>query len=165
MHFSNYACYSWGDIFRGIVTKKFEAGYIIICKTVSIFTNEFQWVLAVCALISVIPVWYMYRREAKHGYLMVVLFLNIAPFAMYFSGLRQALAMACIVPCYYFCKDKKSMKFVLMVIIAYFIHNSAFIIAVMYPLYHLKIKKISNLLYILPTIGIIYIYRIPFLHF
>lgn len=164
-HFRNYSAMTWDRLFEGIKVGEFEASFTLISKIVSFFTKDFQWIIIVCAVISVVPIWWFYHKEAKHGYLMIVLFVNIAPFVMYFSGLRQAIAMAFVVPCYYFCKEKQLLKFFITVIVAYLAHNSAFVLLIMYPMYHWKVKRDVHLLYLIPIIGCIYAFRLPIFNF
>ena len=37
-----------------------EIGYVLLNKFISLFTSDFQWVIAVTAIITVIPIWYVY---------------------------------------------------------------------------------------------------------
>lgn len=164
-HFNNYPLMSWGEIIQGIFTGQFEAAYVVICKLLSGVTENFHWVIAVCAAIAVLPIWRLYRNEGQHGYLMMVLFLNVAPFAMYFSGLRQAMAMAFVVPCYYSCREKKPLHFLLAVAGAFLFHRSAVIMLLMYPVYHLRLKRMVHLLYILLIEAVVYIYSVPIFSF
>ena len=92
---------------------------------------------------------------------MVVLFLNIAPFVMYFSGLRQAMAMAFVVPCYAYCREKKPLRFACMVLCAFLFHKSALILLLMYPVYHVRLKQKAHLLYLLLIEAVVYVYSVP----
>ena len=165
MHFRNYAFFTWKEIFNGILEGEFEAGFVVISKLLSYITNDFRWMIIVCACISVIPVWILYRNEGKLGFFAIAMFINIAPFAMYFSGLRQAMAMAFVIPCYYFCRDKKLLKYLLMIFFAFLFHRSAMILIFLYPIYHLRLKKQYHLLYLIPIIGGIYVFRTPLFRF
>ncbi len=164
-HFNNYSSMTWETILTNGVLSDHEPAYVLLCKLISIVSGDFRGVIIVSALISVIPIWKLYRNDGKNGFLTIVLFLNIAPFVMYFSGLRQAMAMAFIVPCYYCCKSNKALKFILWVMIAYLFHKSSVILLLMYPVYHIKWRKKINLLYLLPIIAIIYLFKLPIFRF
>lgn len=164
-HFRNYAQMSWMQLFEMVWTGEKEFGYIAITKILSYFTDNFQWVMICCACISVIPVWKLYRCENKLGFLIAVMFINIAPFSMYFSGLRQAMAMAFAVPCYRYCKEQNVKKYLLVILLAYLFHKSALILLLMYPVYHLRLKKQLNILYLLPVIGLVYVFNMPIFRF
>jgi len=164
-HFMNYPRLSWRNIFSGILSGQFEAGYVLLSKLMSYVTSNFRWVIVSTAGISVIPLWKLYREEENAGFLSVVMFLNIASFPMYFSGLRQAMAMAFMVPCYRFCKEKRLWKFLPMVFLAFLFHRSALILLLMYPVYHARLKKQIHILYLLPLIGVVYYFKIPIFRF
>lgn len=164
-HFYSYSEMSlWDVVVRGF-HGEFELGFALIAKLLSIISTDFHLVIAVCALISVIPIWKMYRNEGRHGFLIIALFINIAPFVMYFSGLRQVIAMAFIVPIYHYCKQKKVLKCVLLILLAYLFHKSAVMMLLFYPVYHLRLKKQIHILYILPLALGVYVFNVPIFRF
>lgn len=158
-HFYNYAVMSFDQIAEGILSGQFETGYVLLCRLIGLFTDNFRYVLIACALISLIPVWYFYRREEKHGYFLVVMFANVAPFTMYFSGLRQSMAMALAIPAYYFCRDRKIFKFLICVFAAFLFHRSALILLLMYPVFNMRIKKPAQFLLLLPPIALVFAFK------
>lgn len=164
-HFTNYAALPWTILWKNIIEGHSEIAYIIICKIISCVTTEFRFVIMACALISVVPIWKLYRNEGKRGFLLIVLFLNIAPFAMYFSGLRQAMAMAFVYPCYESCKEKKVVRFLVFALLASLFHRSALILLLMYPLFHVHWKKKIHMLYLIPFIGVVYVLKVPLFTF
>lgn len=163
--FVKYYTLSWSEIISGIFTGSFEAGYVILSKLLSYFTKDFQWMIVITSLISILPIWVLYRKNGYHPFLMAILFVNIAPFSMYFSGLRQSMAMAMSIPCYYNCKEKQLKNFLFCVCCAYFVHRSAIILLLMYPVYHAKIKDGLHLLYLIPALAILYIFNMPIFRF
>lgn len=164
-HFNNYSEMSWDYIIANRVLYDHEPAYVLLCKIVSLFSDNFRWIIIIAALISVLPIWKMYRQDGRNAFLNIVLFINIAPFIMYFSGLRQAMAMTFVVSCYYCCKSKKALKFILWVMIAYLFHKSAVILLLMYPVYHIKWRKKIHLLYLLPIVVIIYLFKVHIFRF
>ena len=163
--FDRYCDMPWDELLSGIFSGKYEAGFLIISKLLSIMHCNFRVMIIVCALIAVIPIWKMYRQEENWSLLLVAMFINIAPFSMYFSGLRQTLAMAFAVPAFYCCRDKNFKKFLLSVFFGMLFHRSALILLLMYPVFHLKLKKESHLLYIIPVLIGIYIFKSPIFSF
>lgn len=164
-HFNRYANMSWDYIMSNNILSQHDPAYVLLCKIVSNHTNNFQWVVVISALISVLPIWKLYRNDGQNGFLTIVLFLNIAPFVMYFSGLRQAMAMAFSVPCYYYCRDKKLLKFLLMIVFAYHFHKSSLVLLLMYPTYHIHWRKKIHLFYLLPIIAFVYVLKIQIFSF
>ena len=80
--------------------------------------------ISICAGLAVIPVMYFYRREAEGSMICVSFFLISLLFEMFFSGMRQSIAIALAVPAYYFVKEKKVIKYLLIVALAYCFHKS-----------------------------------------
>ena len=134
--FSHYRPFDFVRIKYGI-----EFGYHLIEYVVALFTQNFQILIAVVGAASIIPIWIMYTKESDSPFLTIVLFLTVVPFSIYFSGLRQALAMAFIVPAYYCTKHKKLIWFLIITLVAMFFHASVAVMAVIYPIYHVRITK------------------------
>lgn len=158
-HFINYSALSFDQIIDGILSGEFETGYVLLCRIIGTFTDNFRYVLVACALIALVPVWSFYRKEEKYGFFLSVMFANVAPFTMYFSGLRQAMAMAFAIPAYYFCKNKKPIKFVIIVLVAFLFHRSALILFLMYPIFRLKLKTPAQYLWIIPPIILVFVFK------
>jgi len=67
-----------------------------------------------------------------------------------------------VVPAYYFVKNKQLVRFLLVVVLAFFFHRSAFCLLGLYPVYHMRLSK-KMLIWILPVIAVIYLYSRPIL--
>lgn len=118
-----------------------EPGYELLASIIKAISGNFQFFLIVCALLSVVPLMLLYIKESDHCLITVALFVGIAPFSLYFSGLRQSIAMGVGVICYWFCKEKKWLLFLIMVFLAFLFHQSAIILLLMYPMMHARITK------------------------
>ena len=118
-----------------------EPGFRLLSAVFKKTFNSFQLFLAVCALLSMVPIMVLYLKESNHSILTIALFVGLAPFSMFFSGLRQSIAIGIGAICYFLCKDKKPISFLIMVFVAYLFHQSAIILLFMYPLLHLRITK------------------------
>lgn len=118
-----------------------EPGYSLFVNINKFLVGDFQFLLFSCAIISLVPVMALYLKESNHSILTIALFVGVAPFTMFFSGLKQSIAMGLGIICYYFCKNNKILPFLLFVYIAYMFHQSAVILLLMYPLTHVKITK------------------------
>lgn len=155
--------------FVDLFTFYLEPGYFVLAKITQIFTQNFQIFLALIAFLTVIPIWKMYRKESSNAYLTLILFATVAPFTVYFSGLRQILAVTLGIPAYYYTKQKKPLQFVLIVLLAYFFHQSALLLFFLYPLYHVKLTK-NSFYFVAPAmLGVvffgkeIFIFLLPFM--
>ena len=96
--------------------------YTSLNWSVSRFTDDFQVFLAVVALITIIPIAWIYSEDRDHSFLKIVLFINMSTFIMMFSGLRQAIAISIGVIAYRCVKKKKLLLFIVFVIIAMYIY-------------------------------------------
>lgn len=141
-----------------------ELGYKVLNKLIGIITNSFQSFLFVTSIICVCPLWYFYKNESEHAILTIALFLTVAPFMMYFSGIKQAVAMAFAIPAWYAAKNKKRILFLITVFGAMQFHSSAFILVLIYPLYYAQITK-KWIWGIIPCMIAIYVFRIPIFNF
>ena len=162
--FARYSGYGWKKIFTGAGTNEKELGYRLLNKIVSVFTDNFHVFMVIVAMVSVIPLWVLYEKDCEGEALTIAMFVAVAPFSMYFSGLRQVIAMAFAVPALMLTRKKKLLPFVLCVAAAVAFHFSAFIMIVMYPLYRAKITK-NWLFAVVPAMALIFIFNRPIFSF
>lgn len=156
----------YGKIFSYIYTFEHEFGFYFLSKAMSLLSTDFRWLLTIITLVSVIPVWVLYyKNTTKFPFLTIVLFLNVGVFSIYFSCLRQVIAMAFVLPAYYFTKNKKPALFILMVYLAFLFHKSALIMIFLYPAFYANLKSKGNISIILTAVGICYIFRKPIFTF
>lgn len=135
-----------------------EWGYHLFEVVLSRISSSFQVYLGAVALVAASPIWYFYAKESKNPYLSVILFATVAPFSMYFSGLRQILAIAFVIPAYYFVKKKKWLLFILTVVAAFFFHKSALVLLILYPIYRIKISR--NMAYVaIPVLAAVLVFN------
>jgi len=122
--------------------KNIEIGYVMFSKFFSThISNDFRFFMFCVAVIAILPLFFLYADQSENSILSIGLFLSVAPFTMYFSGLRQILAMAFVVPAFYFTKKKWFIPFLFSVALALSFHESAIILILLYPIYHLKIPR------------------------
>lgn len=141
-----------------------EFGYKLLNKLVDVISGNYQILLCITSVISVYPLWFFYRSESEKPVLTMALFLLIAPFVMYFSGIRQSMTMGAGVLAWYAAKEKKIIWFIAIIVLAMQFHNSAIVLLAMYPIYHAKITK-KWLWGVIPCIVVIYFYRVPIFAF
>ena len=133
-----------------------ELGYKILNRLVGVITDNYQYLLLATSLICVLPLWYFYKKESEMPVLTIALFLTVSPFSMYFSGIRQAIAMSIGILAWYAAKNKKPVRFLFIVGLAMMFHTSSFILLILYPLYHVRITK-RWLWFVLPAMAIVYV--------
>ena len=135
-----------------------ELGYKLLNKLIGTTTGSYQVFLFTTAMLCVWPVWYFYKQASENQLLTIALFLTVAPFVMYFSGIRQAIAMSLGVPAWYATKNKKIGAFILAVVFAMQFHTSAIVLFALYPLYYAKITK-TWLWFVIPCMVAVYVLR------
>lgn len=135
-----------------------EYAFYLLNKLISWVTTNEQIYLTIMAGITVFPLMYLYRKESESPMLTLSFFLILPVFTMFFSGLRQSIAIAIIVPAYYMVKARKPIKFVLLVLIASLFHQSALVALLLYPVYHIKWSR-KMLIWIIPLMAILYVFN------
>lgn len=132
--------------------------FVGLTKLIGEFTSSKQIYLTVVATITVLPIMYLYREEAEDALLCCSAFLITLLFEMFFSGLRQGVAIAMGAPAYLYAKKKKIIPFLMMVLIAYGFHMTGLFIALIYPVYHLRITR-KELVFVVPLIIVVYLFN------
>ena len=120
--------------------------------------KDFRIYLILIAAISVIPFIFLYSSEVDLPYQAVVLFVVFAPFSVFFSGLRQIMALSFAPILFELCKKKKLVPFLLVVLIASGFHQSALIMLLMYPVFRAKFTK-RWLLFVIPLIVLVLVFN------
>ncbi len=141
-----------------------EYGYYLLNKLISIFTDNKQIFLAIIAVISIIPLALLYIKNSENAMLTIAIFLITSNFAILFSALRQAIAVAIVAISYKYIKEKKLWKFLLLILLAFFFHKSALIALLLYPMYHMNITK-PKLFIFVPIIGFVFVFNKPIFEF
>lgn len=135
-----------------------EKGYILYNLIIHLFTDNFRWFVVITSIICIVPLWYFYKKESDNQFISIMIFLMFGLFSMYFSGIRQSLAISMAIPAFYACKKKKIGWFIVFCLIATFFHQSAFVIFAIYPIYRIKLTK-KHLPILIPTMIVFYIFN------
>ncbi len=159
-YFNSYGKMSFRELIDANGRHDVEIGFRLFVKVLHFVSNDFQWFIAATAVLSVLPIWWLYRENNATSALTIALFLSVAPFSMYFSGMRQVLAMAFAAPAYQFSKEGKKTGFILSVLLASLFHRSALIMLLLYPTYRARITK--NWLYVVaPSMMVVFVFNEP----
>ncbi len=147
-----------GAGFSELLNSDWDILYVALNWLVGKFTDSFQVFLAVVAVITVAPLAVVYSQDKEYGVLKTMLFLNMPTFIMIFSGLRQSLAITMGVVAYTFVRKKKLGWFLLFAFIAWGFHHTAFMVFLLYPLYHYPLKK-KHLIFVIPTFLVMFAFN------
>lgn len=151
--------YSW----KGIFTKErlnYEHGYIVFNKLISVFSRDRRILLVVCAFISIFPPMLLIRKKSNEPYLSIIILIALPVFLMFYSGLRQSIAIGITIFASFFIEKKQPIPFILLVALAWTFHASAILFFVAYPMYYWKQNGKWKLALIL-SIPLLYLVRRP----
>ena len=144
--------------------------FYILMKIISLFTKNFQIVLAILAIPYVFFTVYIIEKKSKNPLLSVILYISM--YYMYATFLlRQVFAIGIILFSIQYIEKNNFIKFALTVFIASLFHKTALIFLIAYP-FSLKNKYgLKNYVYIFSSlfIGIslkkIILYILPIIDF
>lgn len=130
----------WIDI---ILMKQWsiEPGYGLImkiCSTMS-FTPQ-MFLLTVSIIINGGLMYYIYKYS-DNPFISVIIFIGVEFFTLSFTALRQMIAVIILLNSYKFIKEKKFIKFILLVLLASTIHKTALIFLPVYFFRDININK------------------------
>lgn len=137
-----------------------EPAFAILCKIISLFTREYQVLVIIVAIMSTVPVAIVYYQEIEYPMTTIALFVSISNFYMFFSGMRQSIAIALGMIAFLLTRRRKLILFLLISVLAFLFHRTALILFLMYPLYRLRLVK-KSLFIVIPIMALIYIFNQP----
>lgn len=141
-----------------------EYGFVLLTKLIRTLTPSFRVYLILISALSLLPLALYYRRESDYPLLSIILFVTVAPFSMYFSGVRQILAISIGVIAWQLAKERRLIWFLAVVFLASMFHITALILVVMYPLYTFRMTR-RRLIITVPIIGLVYLFNRPIFEF
>lgn len=149
---------------KSSLNRSAEWGYSLLNKLISLFTEDFRWLLIISAFLGIYFVAKTYIKYSEDAMLTIALFVTMSNFIMLFSGIRQAIAISLGMLAFEFTRNKKFIAFILIVLVAITVHTSAFMLIFMYPLYHIKLKRI-HIIFVIPLLGIVWFFNQPIFKF
>lgn len=138
----------------------YEQGYILYNKIISYINDDIQFFIFITAVLSVLPIALCVYKKGCSPVQSFIIYLGLPAFFMCYSGLRQALAIGICCYSITFIQDKKIIKFIIAVLLAYCFHSSSMVFLVAYPAYNIKLNRDKRIISI-ALLPIIYILRYP----
>ena len=133
----------------------YEKGYVVFNKLISYLSHDEQFLLFCCAVLSIMPIGYLIKKCSRDSSFSYLVYLGLPCFLMPFSGLRQGIAIGLCCLNYVNIKEKNLKRFLILLLITCGFHYSAFVFALAYPLYHVKIDRKIR---IASLIGLVIVY-------
>ncbi len=159
-HFERTINSSWIQILRS----KEEPGYFLLCKFISIFSRNPQWILVLVSLIYTLSVVNFLKNNSQNPEISIIVLIAFQFFAFSITGLRQTLAIAVVLFSFNFIKQRKFIPFFLFVILAYFFHNSAILAFPVYFLFGIENKQ-RNKKQLRQKVRTIFLFSLPVIYF
>jgi hypothetical protein len=129
--------YSWAQLFD-VESMRFEIGFRVYTKIISLFSSSYTFYFLINALVIFGILMRFSFKYTQNPFVFFFLFITLGTYAFFETGLRQALAMVLCLLAVDFVKDKKPIRFILLVVLAYFFHKSALVFLLIYPLCAIK---------------------------
>ena len=109
------------------------------------------------AFISFVFVLGLYKLVLYHSaniYVSFIALLSLGLYGFAFSGLRQTMAFGILFFAYPYLKNRKLLRFILVVVLAALFHSTALIFLAAYPIYRLNLR-LRNILILLAIGGVV----------
>ena len=135
-----------------------EPLYVILNWVVARIYCDFRLFLVVVALMCTGITGWFYWRESKCAPLTMLLFVINPCIFMFYSGLRQALAMLFVIPAYYMILKRKIIPFIIIVFVACYFHTSALVMLFLYPAFYTPIKS-RHFVIVLLLVGFFFLFK------
>lgn len=151
------------DFNMGSPIHSFERGFIFLNKLISLFTNNYTVYLGILSLLILLPIFVTIRNYSKLPIFSIFLYISLNFMHFSISGLRQALAFSIIFYACNFLIKRKNFKFLVTVLIASSMHNSALIFLIVPLIIKIPINNLYVLIYT-TTFVTFFIFREQILH-
>jgi transmembrane protein EpsG len=132
----------------------FGSGFVIICKIIAQFANSnYLYFFAVISLISIMALYFSITKNSVIPLLSLLIYISDGYFYQLFNQARQGLAILLTFVSYTFILNRKPKMFIITVLIAALVHQSALIFL---PAYFITRYKFSmKLLFSMLALGIL----------
>lgn len=144
--------------FQDLDFSRFEIGYKILTKLITLITINKQIYLFVISCIATIPIGFVTYKYSKMPFLTILLYLSFGFYNFNFSGLRQAMAFGVVMFSYKYIQEKKLLKYLITMIVAISFHISSIVFLPAYFLKNMNLTKLKICLIVLIDI-IIFIFK------
>lgn len=135
--------------------KNDEYGYALFTWLIGRFTDNVNIYFTILAGIFAYSLAKFIHKNSQNCFFSMILYYTVGMFSFQMTGMRQALAMALLLFGVECIKEKKLIKFLLIVWLASTFHRSAFSFLAAYPIAHMKINFRNFSLYFLSTAFVI----------
>lgn len=136
--YQQYAKYSFREIIALYSSEIRDPSYYFTAWLFSRLFTDAQWWLAFVGAVYIVAVLLVVYKESENPLMSVLMIISLGYFSFILSGLRQCFAMSLISISYLYLKNKKPIKFILLVLFASLFHLSSIVFLIMYPICRIK---------------------------
>lgn len=115
-----------------------EIGYHIYVKLISLFTDNYTVYFLINGIVIFGTLLHFAKKYTENPFVFFFLFMTMGTYSFVETGLRQTLAMMVCIWAIDFLKDKKIIRFILLVALASLFHMSAWLFLLILPLSIIK---------------------------
>lgn len=153
--------FSYAEILRdsASVGGHMEIGWVLLTKTISLFTNNLQVYLIIIAIIQFIPIAYIIAKYSSNVVLSYLVFICLGFYIDFFSGLRQMTAVSLVILSFDQIFQKHYLKFAVIVLLASTIHTSAIMFLLVWPLSKIRLSFWKSLICLGIMVALMPLYR------
>lgn len=146
--FKEIVAVHWSEIFTyNQATYQFEPGFVVFEKLVSCITHNPQVYQVIYTSIYLLAVVYYANQLEKANFSFLFFFATLGIYTFMFTGVRQCLAMSICLFSYKFIKERKLIRFLLLLLLAFVFHKSAILFIAAYIIFNRKIGWLNTLIY------------------
>lgn len=133
------------DGLKALLNISFEPGFVLLTKALTTLTMNTGVLYALFSVIILAPVAFVIYKYSKNVWLSCYLYITLTFFYTTMNFIRQSIAASVILLGYKFLKERKTVPFIIMVLLASSFHYTALI---MLPVYFLSLIKPNKYIYI-----------------
>lgn len=135
---------------------EFETGFVLLCSIVKQFGGTLQTVYFMVALLNITLITCALRRYTKYVVLGLFVYYCVLYFSLEMIYTRQSIAVAISFYALRYIKEKNIIKYILLILCAFFFHRMALM---MLPMYFIFDRKFSALfLFIVVLVGAVFMF-------
>jgi hypothetical protein len=138
--------YNFRELLLGGFYLDFEVGFLLYSKLVTLITVNFQWYLAITAVIQIVPLSFFFYKYSPNITLAFFIFGCLDFFSFYFSGLRQSIAISIGVLAIHQLISGNVRNYLLLTVFASLFHMSAIFLLMILAFYKIKLNLVRAII-------------------
>lgn len=131
---------------------RMEHGYLIFVKAITLLTHNGLIYQLICVSVMMIGLFIFLKDQKENAFYTVFFYCTLGIFFFMFTGVRQCIAMSICLISYHFVKDKRYIKFLICILVAFFFHKSSILFLIVPLVMNIRINVIITVVYGLASV-------------